>query len=380
MNNEQRAKSKEQRIMIKDQRAMSGRNPRSLFFANCSLFSALCSLLIVLCSLFTVNCSSMATSAEEYFNIGMAYYDLGKYEDAEKWLNRAKQADKTYAASQYNLGRIAYERKRFDEAVKIFESILKKDPDNILALRAAAYTRIKMGEIETAQKHYSRLLVLVPESSDDGYNHALVLFAMKRYSEAEEILEKYPFAMQESKEAQLLFARSQGKQNKVEAIDNFSAWLSANSDYADKVAAVRARFEYAQVLEHHEFYARALEEFKKAHENIAESSTEPAKNEIRFAVARVLLIAEGESNVGVTEMQGAVTDGFKNIEAIEELINHTKISAANKTALSSIVDNIRREELAEQERQKQAEEQAQEEQANQSETGTSETDSEADAG
>jgi len=311
----------------------------------------------------------------------MAYYDIGKFEDAEKWLNRAKQADKTYAASQYNLGRIAFERKRFDEAAKIFETILKKDPDNILALRAAAYTRIKMGDIEIAQKHYSRLLTLVPESSDDGYNHSLVLFAMAKYSEAEEILEKYPFAMLENKEIQLLFARIQGKQNKVEAIDSFSAWLTANPEYTDKAALLRARYEYALVLEHHEFYARALEELKTANEAAAKTSKDPTKNEIIFSIARVLLIAEGASNEGLKELQSAVDDGYKDLEAIESLLTHPKISDANKKELSSIIDSIKREEFAEQEKQKNAEEQKQQEQlekeANQNETETSETNLEA---
>jgi len=304
-----------------------------------SLFSVLCSLLIVICSLSFLNCAGMATSAEEYFSIGMAYYDLGKYEDAEKWLNRARQADKTYTASQYNLGRIAFGRQRYDEAVKIFEGILKKDPDNITGLRAAAYTRIRMGDIDAAQKHYARLLELVPESSDDGYNHALVLFAMERYGEAEEILAKYPFAMQENKDIQLLYARSQGRQNKVEAIESFSKWLSVNSDS-------KARYEYGQVLEHHEFYARALEEYRKAHTDIASNSVDPPKHDIRFAIARVLLIAEAESSAGVTEMQEAVNDGFKNIEAIEELIGRAKVSNANKNGLRTIADNLHREKFA----------------------------------
>jgi len=341
-----------------------------------SLFSVLCSLLIVICSLSFLNCASMATSAEEYFNIGMAYYDLGKYEEAEKWLNRARQADKTYTASQYNLGRISFERKRFDEAIKQFEGILKRDPDNVLALRASAYTRIRMGDIETAQKHYARLLELVPESSDDGYNHALVLFAMKRYVEAEDILAKYPFALQENKDIQLLYARSQGKQNKVEAIENFSKWLSVNSD-------PKARYEYAQVLEHHEFFARALEEYRKAHTDIAPASADPHKYDIRFAVARVLLIAESESSAGITEMRGAVDDGYKNIEAIEELIKHAKISAANKTGLRTIADNLLREELAAQEKKRLEEEQKklEEEQklAKQEESAELNTDHEADS-
>ena len=113
------------------------------------------------------SCAGNAASAQEYFSIGMAYFDLGKYEDAEKWLNRAMQSDRTMTASQYNLGRLAFERQRYSEAARHFEDVLKKDPNNVLALRAAAYTRIKTGDIDIAQRHYSRLLELVPENADD---------------------------------------------------------------------------------------------------------------------------------------------------------------------------------------------------------------------
>jgi len=322
-------------------------------------------LLIISFLLFIISsCIGMAATAEEYFSIGMAYYDLGKMEDAEKWLNRARQADRTYVASQYNLGRIAFERKRYDEAAKQFEGVLRRDPDNVLALRAAAYTRIQMGDIEIANKHYSRLLRLVPESHDDGYNHALVLFAMENYSEAELVLEKYPFALRENKDMQLLYARSQGRQNKVEAIDNFANWLKEHSDN-------KARYEYALVLEHHEFYARALEEFRKTLEDLPDTSVDPHKYEVRFSIARVLLVAERDSNSGVTEMQGAVNDGFSDIAAIEKIIAGGKLSNANVTALRTIVDNLRREAAAEQQRlEQQRREQQQEEEDSEDDSET----------
>ena len=291
-------------------------------------------LLIFIISILS-GCAGMAASAEEYYSIGMAYFDLGKFDEAEKWLNRAKQADKTFSASQYNLGRLAFEQKRYDEAVKHFEGLLKRDPDNILALRAAAYTRIRLGNIEIAQKHYSKLLTLIPESADDGYNHALVLFAMERYSEAEEVLQKYPFAMQDNKDVQLLFARSQGKQNKAEAIDSFASWLAVNSNF-------KARYEYALVLEYHEFYARAIEELKQAVKESNATSTDPKQNEIQFALARVTLIAENESDQGITEMQKAVDQGFDNITAIEELTQNSLIRSSNITRLQNIIDNMYR--------------------------------------
>ncbi|MDR0322401.1 MAG: tetratricopeptide repeat protein [Treponema sp.] len=272
----------------------------------------------------------MAASAEEYYSIGMAYFEIGKYEEAEKWLNRARQAKRTMTASTYNLGRIAFERQRYEEAARHFESVLKSDPDNVLALKAAAYARIRNGDIEIAERHYAKLLTIVPESADDGYNHALVLYAMGRYSAAEEVLQRYPIAMQDNMDVVLLYARCQAAQNNVEAINNYSTWLSNTSTPNAKV-----RYEYAQVLERNGLYARAIEEYRLAHTEAEVTAVNPAKCDIRFAIGRALLIADRDSAEGVTEMQGAVTDGFKDVSAVEELLRNNNISA-------SVRDNLRR--------------------------------------
>jgi len=294
------------------------------------LLSALILFAAVICG-----CAGNAASAQEYYSIGMAYFELGKYEEAEKWLNRARQSDRTMTASQYNLGRLAFESGRYNEAAELFEDILKKDPDNVLALRAAAYTRIKTGDIDIAQMHYSRLLELVPESADDGYNHALVLYAMERYDEAEQVLEKYRYSLRDNRDTLLLYARAQSAQNKVEAINSFSAWLAESSD-------PKVRYEYALALEHHELYARALEEYRKAISEVTSSTANIKKSDIRFALARVLLIADGESTDGITEMQNAVEEGFNDISAIDNLIESGKVTGANRESLRNIASGMRR--------------------------------------
>jgi len=296
----------------------------------------LLTLLIVISAIICA-CASMAASAEEYFSIGMAYFELGKYEEAEKWLNRARQADRTMVASQYNLGRIAFERGRYNEAADHFENVLRRDPVNILALRAAAYTRIKTGDIEIAQRHYSKLLELVPENADDGYNHALVLYAMERYEEAEQILVKYSNSLYDNKDMLLLYARSMGAQNKVEAIDVFANWLKENSD-------PKVRYEYASLLEHNELYARAIEEYRTAVTEVTSTTTNIKKGDIQFALARVLMIADGESTEGITEIENAVTEGFNDIAALDELIESGKVTGANLNKLKEIAANLRREE------------------------------------
>ena len=297
---------------------------------------------LLVCTLVLFGCISNATSAEEYYSIGMAYFELGKYEEAERWLNRAKSSNKTMVASQYNLGRLAFERQRYDDAAKYFEEILEKDRNNVLALKAAAYTRIKTGDIDIAEKHYSNLMELVPESADDGYNHALVLYAMERYSDAESVLDKYILSLLGNSDVQLLHARSQAAQNKVEAINSLSSWLNNNTD-------AQVRYEYAHVLEQHEYYARAMEEYRKALTEKTSSPNKSLNSNIHFALARTLLIADNASAAGITELQTALDEGFNDITSIEELLTKEKISQANKRTIENIINDMKLTALKEEE-------------------------------
>jgi tetratricopeptide (TPR) repeat protein len=292
-----------------------------------SIFPAIFFLAAVISS-----CNSLAASAEEYYAIGMAYFEMGKFDEAERWLNRARSADRTMAASEYNLGRIAFETQRYEEAAALFERILRRDPDNVLALRAAAYTRIKTGDIDIAEKHYTKLLNLVPESADDGYNHALVLYVLHRYADAEAVLEKYPVALKENSDLILLYARCQNALDKVEAIDSYAKWLGEKSD-------IKVRYEYAQLLERHNLYARALEEYHLAI-SAAGNDTEPNRIVLRFALAKLLLIADSESEEGIIELGNAITDGFNDIEAIEKLYNDERIGTANRDKLRVIIHEL----------------------------------------
>jgi tetratricopeptide (TPR) repeat protein len=265
----------------------------------------------------------------------MAYYDMGKFDEAEKWLNRAKAKDKTMSASEYNLGRIAFETERYDEAIKHFESILKRDPYNVPALKAAAYTYIKNGEIEKAEALYDRILAIVPESADDGYNYALVLFYMEKYAEVEQVLKNHEFALLDNNDVLLLYARAQKQQDKPEAIDSYANWLANNKD-------AKVRYEYAQLLEKNELYARSLEEYRSALEELSAGGIDPSKPEIRFSIAHVLLIADPDNAEGMAELKGAVEDGFSDTEKMQELLDDERIKAADKDDIGLLLADVKR--------------------------------------
>jgi tetratricopeptide (TPR) repeat protein len=280
-----------------------------------------------------LSCQSFGTSAEEYYSIGMAYFEMGKYEEAERWLSRAEAADKTQVASEYNLGRIAFETGRYEDAVRYFERVLARDQSNVMVLRALAYTRIKTGEIDKAEALYAKVLALVPDSLDDGYNHALVLFAMEKYEEAEKLLAAGGFVLSENKDMLLLLARTQRALKKVEAADTYAQWLLENDDS-------RVRREYARILEEAELYAKALEEYQTILSNLPADSVDPAKADVRFDAARVLLIADSENPLGMTELRAALEDGFADREAMESLAADERIPEAGREEIRDIIDGL----------------------------------------
>lgn len=292
-------------------------------------------LSLVLLCLILVSCASSAgaISAEEYFSLGQAYMDMGRYEEAEIWFKRAQSTDKTKTASEYNMGRIAFETGRYEESAEIFERIVQRDPQNTMALQSAAYARIKNGDLETALSHYEQVLKLIPESADDGYNYALVLFALGKTSEASAVISKYAFALEENDDLLLLYARIQKAEDKIEAVDNYDLWLKKNSD-------VQVQFEYAEMLEQAAFYAKALENYREILNADITAFPDLTKPLIRFSIARTLLVSDPSVSDGITELEGAVADGFHDKEAFGELLKTSGISAEHKKEIETILDGI----------------------------------------
>ena len=275
--------------------------------------------------------------AEEFFSIGMAFFDLGRFAEAEVWLNRARQADRTMTASEYNLGRIAFETGRFEEAALLFERILRRDPYNVMALRAAAYSRISNGDLEIAAALYDRVIALVPESADGAFNYALVLFALGRYEESEAALNRHPHALEGNAPSILLLARAQKAQERIEAIDTYARWLSAVYPETPNPQGI---FEFAQILEAAGFYSRAIEQLDAAMEALVADMPALKRYTLRFERARLFLVADPENIEGMDELKAAVYDGFSDTAALQALLREDRITQDNMHEIREILDSI----------------------------------------
>ena len=277
-------------------------------------------------------------AAEEYFSIASAYFELGKYTEAERWFIKAKGAEKTRNASDYNLGRIAFETGRPEDAAVIFEKLISKDPDNLLLLRSAAYSWAKAGKAEKALVHYARIEALLPLGKDSSFNHSLLLYSLERYGEAAGKLRPYLENSPDDLEARLLLARCQAALDQPEALDSYALYLSKKDD-------VLARFEYAGLCESSEFYALAVENYDtliKALEGKPDTDAKsgtPTVPVLRFRKARSLFLSGSDTELALEELGKALEAGFDDQDALDALSTNNKIKVSDR--ILALIEKIR---------------------------------------
>ena len=113
------------------------------------------------CVCLLISCGTLGgtvVGAEEYFSIANAYFELGKFPEAERWFNLARQYEKSeIPPAEYNLARIAFNKNAPEDAARRFEALLKLDPSNTMILRAAAYSWMKAEKWDKALALFEKI-------------------------------------------------------------------------------------------------------------------------------------------------------------------------------------------------------------------------------
>ncbi|MBK5277364.1 MAG: tetratricopeptide repeat protein [Bacteroidia bacterium] len=71
-----------------------------------------------------------SSEAQTPLKNGMALYQSKKIDEANKSFKSIEKSSSDYAAAQYYLGRIAYDKKQYDDAVDYFESATEVNPNS----------------------------------------------------------------------------------------------------------------------------------------------------------------------------------------------------------------------------------------------------------
>lgn len=253
--------------------------------------------------------------AVEYYNIGSAYFDLGELDKSATYLARAIELSPELARGSYNLARVYVLQERFDDALELLDELLDADPANALVIETIAYTYYQAGDLEAAAVAYERAAALNPSDPELLQNRAAVALAM---GDEEGALEALRLALELLEDDPTLFLRLARAEL---AAGNDGAALDAYREYLDLEDAPQADalFEYAVLLESQEFYALAIDALELITGSATSTGADQAK--AHFERGRLLLSAAEETESGVDAIRAAISLGFSDAEAYEELLS-----------------------------------------------------------
>ena len=104
-----------------------------------------------------------------HHNLGFAYYEIGRWEDARREFERALDLNPRYALSVYNLGLVFYRQGMMEKAIDCYHRALNLDgssADTYFNLGLAYY---QTGRYSEAAEAFKALLKLKPDYENAHY-------------------------------------------------------------------------------------------------------------------------------------------------------------------------------------------------------------------
>ena len=120
------------------------------------------------------------------YNLGLAYSNLERLEEARTILGMAVEIDPTFPNVRIALAVTYAKKKRYSEAVEILEKALADDPDNPWGQRNLGGCLLAMGEVERATACLLRATELNPKDQQAFFGLGEAYRAAEKYKEADD--------------------------------------------------------------------------------------------------------------------------------------------------------------------------------------------------
>jgi tetratricopeptide (TPR) repeat protein len=126
----------------------------------------------------------------EALNQGNTLYELGRYEEAIEYYDRALAIDPSNIKALNDKGLSLYYSGRYEEAIEYSDRALAIDPNNVIALITKGLCLHKLERYEEAMEYYDRALALDPNNISALSNKGVSQNNLGRYEEAIEYFDR----------------------------------------------------------------------------------------------------------------------------------------------------------------------------------------------
>ena len=248
--------------------------------------------------------------AKEYYNIGLQYFNLGRYAEASEYYQKAIQLDDTLTKAYYNLTLSYIKEGRFSEAETILFQLLEEEPDNVTLLDSLAWLYYSDRRLNEALITNQKILDLFPEDITARYNKGIILWELGNREESTEemkiLLEFTPDNIQiKYILGKILLESAQP----VESIKYLEEYLQEKPEDMEAYLLLAKGY---QSLEQFDKALEAYSDVLSLNEKIAEAWFERGK---------ILLTKVEDPEIGLLYLRQALDYGFTNKESISELLS-----------------------------------------------------------
>jgi len=121
-------------------------------------------------------------------NLGIAYTEAGRIDDAVRQFQTALAIDPEHASSYSNLGVLRARQGRLDEAMRAFRAALLYDPELVDAHNNTGLVHLAQGRYEAAEQSFRAAMRLDPGYAKAHYNLGVCFERQGRFDEADDEL------------------------------------------------------------------------------------------------------------------------------------------------------------------------------------------------
>ena len=248
--------------------------------------------------------------ASEFYDLGNAYVELGKYDKAIAEFQAALKIDPSFVKADYNLALAYGHAKRPEDAVPILKRLLLADPENTQVLSALGWAYHLAARDADALVQYTTVVRLSPADLNALYNAGIILWKLKRPQEAMEkfndLLERAP------DDADALYAAG----SLLLSLDDAAGSSDMISRYLDKKPAdSEGWYLLAAADERQKKYTQALAAYDKI------IALDPSQGNAWFGETRLLLTVVEDAQRGLDTLAKALATGFKDLKAVQALLD-----------------------------------------------------------
>ena len=172
--------------------------------------------------------------ARPHYNLGGAYEEQGRLDDAVREYQTAINLKPDYALAHYNLGVVYQKQGRLDDAVREYQTAIKLKPDYAEAHNNLGVAYQKQGRLDDAIKEYQTAIKLKPDYADAHNNLGV---AYQKQGRLDDAVKEYQTAIKlkpDYADAHNNLGVAYQKQGRLDdAIKEYQTAIKLKPDYAE---------------------------------------------------------------------------------------------------------------------------------------------------